>query len=54
MGVPEGGEGVGPICYSVLFLYLLCISCPMDLRCPIKAVTKKNLISIINTSCFSE
>ena len=22
-----------------LFLYLLCISCPMDLQCPIKAVT---------------
>ena len=24
-------------CYP--FLYLLCISCPMDLQCPIKAVT---------------
>ena len=24
-------------CY--IFLYLLCISCPMDLQCPIKAVT---------------
>ena len=30
-------------CY--LFLYLLCISCPMDLQCPIKAVTINQSIS---------
>ena len=37
MGVPEG---VGPIwCYSVSYLYLLCISCPKDLQCPIKPAT---------------
>ena len=32
-------------CY--LFLYLLCISCPMDLQCPIKAVTINQSIIII-------
>ena len=39
-GCSRGGWAVGPIwCYSALFLYLLCISCPIDIQCPIKAVT---------------
>ena len=34
-------------CYP--FLYLLCISCPMDLQCPIKAVTINQSINALRS-----
>ena len=47
-------RGGGPYlmlqCY--LFLYLLCISCPMDFQCPIKAVTINQ--SINDDQCHGE
>ena len=38
-------------CYP--FLYLLCISCPMDLQCPIKAVTINQSICWLSPLCVS-